>query len=92
MVDAYERLQDELDVACNKLLFAEAEVRLLGAEVKRLQAVICEVFCFEPSHGKAGRVDEDLDILGTSLVPWTKECRLTVVNVLREAASAAKEE
>ncbi len=69
----------------NLVRLQDAAMEGLQAEVVRLRNVIREVFCLELSHGKPGTEDADLDILGASLVPWSKECRLTVIEVLRKA-------
>jgi len=58
-------------------------------EADELRAVIREVFTLDLTRGKAGPPDEELDSLVVTPVPWSRECRLTVLGVLREAAEAA---
>jgi len=55
-------------------------------EVARLKGVICEVFSVDPSMAEGG-----CDVISSTIALWSKECRLTVVNTLREAAEAAEE-
>lgn len=62
--------------------------KMQASEVERMKDVIREVFCLDLSNGKPGTPDCDLDIIGASLVPWSKECRLTVVEILRPATAS----
>jgi len=66
---------------------ALARVPQLEGEIAALKAVITEVFSVDRSMTKEG-----CDIIGSSIAPWSRECRLTVINTLREAAEAAKAE